>query len=199
MNSNRIVVQTQEAPERKKRKKLPFILAGIGIIALVPVIGSTFAASITLGSGSITFAQGNQTTAACDGSIDVALASQVVSGDFKLRTVTLSNIDLTSGKCAGKTFNVYAVKSDNTTLEWVTSGTSLGKFTIPATASATGTATALTGVTTGLTGALTDASGVTFDSGHTAAYTATATVALTISSPNVLSSDVSKILLETAN
>ena len=121
MAQHTVVVEQASAEEKKKRKKLPFILGGIGVLALVPLIGSTFAASITLNTGgTIEFGQGTVNAAACDTSIDVALTSDVlnVSGTptFALGSVKLSNIDLSSGACAGKTLTIRLAKSDGTLL-----------------------------------------------------------------------------------
>jgi hypothetical protein len=109
MAQHTVVVEQASTEEKKKRKKLPFILGGIGVLAIVPLVGSTFAASISLNSGStIEFGQGTVNAAACDSSIDVKLSSTVINASgtptFALDTIKLSNINLTD--CASKTITV---------------------------------------------------------------------------------------------
>jgi hypothetical protein len=89
------------AESRRKRGVAP-IIAGIAVAALVPIIGSTYAANISLNSGTdIQFAQGSQGTATCDATIDITPASvySESSGTFLLNTVTLSAID---AACVGE-------------------------------------------------------------------------------------------------
>ncbi len=194
MAQHTVVVEQASAEEKKKRKKLPFILGGIGVLALVPLIGSTFAASISLGTGAIEFGQGTQTVAACDADgITVALGSAISSGDFKLQTITLSGIDLNSSaqNCAGKTFKIHVADSSNALQDWIASGTDLGEFSIPASAGS------LTDVTSGTTATFKNASGTAYD-GSTA-YDAAGVVTITVTTPYLDAGDVGKILLETSN
>ena len=89
------------AESRRKRGVAP-IIAGIAVAALVPIIGSTYAANISLNSDTdIQFAQGSQGTATCDSTIDITPASvySETSGTFLLNQVTLSSID---EACAGQ-------------------------------------------------------------------------------------------------
>ena len=85
------------------------LLIGTLFIASVPLILSTFAASVTVGRGSLEFGQGSQQAIACDENVYVALGeewhSSPIQGDpsagfFRLRTATIANLDLNS--CAGK-------------------------------------------------------------------------------------------------
>jgi hypothetical protein len=188
MAQHTVVVEQAPSEEKKKRKKLPLILAGVGILALVPIVGSTFAASITLGSGSVEFGQGTQTAAACDSSIDVALGSSITSGAFKLQTITLSNLDATA--CAGKTFKVHVANGSDALQDWISSGTALGSFKIASSFSAT-----LSSVTSGITAVLSDSTGTAYAS----AYDTTGKVVITVSTPYLSSGSVSKVLLETSN
>jgi hypothetical protein len=75
----------------------------------VPFLLSTFAASVTVGTGALEFGQGSQQAIACDDTVYVALGEEwhanplpedPSAGFFRLRTATISNLNLTT--CAGK-------------------------------------------------------------------------------------------------
>ena len=79
------------------------IAAAVAIMATVPFILSTFAASVTVGNGSLTFGQGSQQAVACDSQVYVALAQEWLSvptptdatnGYFRVKSVTVSGVDL---------------------------------------------------------------------------------------------------------
>ena len=109
-------------PEKKKRKLLVPFLAGLGVAALVPVIGSTLAAQITLNSGGpIEFGQGRVLTTQCDPNITITphASYSSVSSAFLVDLVELSDIDGTA--CEGKRFTLTALTS--------TDPVDLGNFT----------------------------------------------------------------------
>jgi hypothetical protein len=92
------------------------IIFGTALIAMVPMLLSTFAASVTVGSGNLEFGQGSQQAVACDQSVYVALGEEwhgsptdvdSSAGYFRVRTVTVSNLDLSS--CAGKRLRVRLI------------------------------------------------------------------------------------------
>ncbi|CAN2222651.1 hypothetical protein MCEMRH37_01253 [Candidatus Nanopelagicaceae bacterium] len=79
------------------------IAAAIAIAVSVPFFVSTFAASVTVGSGALTFGQGSQQAVACDSQVYVALAqewksapteSDPTAGYFRVKSVTVSGLDL---------------------------------------------------------------------------------------------------------
>ena len=79
------------------------IAAAVAIMATVPFILSTFAASVTVGNGSLTFGQGSQQAVACDSQVYVALAQEwlpaptptdATNGYFRVKSVTVSGVDL---------------------------------------------------------------------------------------------------------
>lgn len=79
------------------------IVALVAAIASVPFLLSTFAASVTVGSGALNFGQGSQQAVACDSQVYVALAQEWKSaptatdptaGFFRVKSVTVSGIDL---------------------------------------------------------------------------------------------------------
>jgi len=98
------------------------IVLGVGLIASIPLILSTFAASVTVGTGALEFGQGSQQATACDQKIYVALGEEwhgaptpedSSAGFFRVRAVTVSNLDLEA--CAGKKLRVRLI--DNTSSE----------------------------------------------------------------------------------
>ena len=79
------------------------IVAAVAIMVSVPFLLSTFAASVTVGTGSLTFGQGSQQAVACDSQVYVALAQEWYSaptatdatfGYFRVKSVTVSGVDL---------------------------------------------------------------------------------------------------------
>jgi hypothetical protein len=96
------------------------IIFGTAIVASVPLVLSTFAASVTVGTGSLEFGQGSQQATACDKQIYVALGEEwkaaptpedSSAGFFRVRTVTVSNLDLQS--CAGKKLRVRLIDQNS--------------------------------------------------------------------------------------
>lgn len=92
------------------------ILFGTAIIAFVPFLLSTFAASVTVGSGALEFGQGSQQAVACDEVVYVALSQEWHSapqpddpsyGFFRIKSVTVSNLDLLS--CRDKKLRVRLI------------------------------------------------------------------------------------------
>jgi hypothetical protein len=89
-------------------RKSKFILGAL-VLGAVPLLISTFAASVTVGNGSLEFGQGSQQATACDSTVFIAMgeewhpsptATDASNGFFRVRAVTISNLDLTT--CAGK-------------------------------------------------------------------------------------------------
>ena len=85
------------------------VVLGTAVVAFVPFLLSTFAASVTVGTGALEFGQGSQQAIACDDTVYVALGEEwhasplpedPSAGYFRLRTATISNLNLTT--CAGK-------------------------------------------------------------------------------------------------
>lgn len=81
------------------------ILVGVGVAAIVPFVLSTFAASITVGSGSLTFGQGSEQAVACDNQVYVAMNQEwhsaptptdSTAGFFRVRSVTVSHFNVQS-------------------------------------------------------------------------------------------------------
>lgn len=100
------------------------IVAGTAVIAFVPFLLSTFAASVTVGTGNLEFGQGSQQAIACDDTVYVALgeewhanpsAEDSSAGFFRVRTATVSNLNLAA--CANKKLRLRLI--DGTSAELV--------------------------------------------------------------------------------
>ena len=99
------------------------IIFGTALLTSIPLILSTFAASVTVRTGSLEFGQGSQQATACDKQIYVALGEEwkaaptpqdSSAGFFRVRTVTVSNLDLQS--CAGKKLRVRLIDGTSSEL-----------------------------------------------------------------------------------
>jgi hypothetical protein len=84
----------------KYRNKL---IVGISLAAVVPFVLSTFAASITVGTGQLVFGQGSEQAVSCDNQVYVAMnqewksmpnANDSTAGLFRVRSVTVSHFNL---------------------------------------------------------------------------------------------------------
>lgn len=104
---------------RSGKGKSKFILGAV-VLGCIPLIVSTFAASVTVGTGSLEFGQGSQQATACDSTVYVAMseewhanpsAQDASDGFFRVRAVTISNLDLTS--CAGKKLRVRLIDGNS--------------------------------------------------------------------------------------
>lgn len=92
------------------------ILFGTALLAFVPFVVSTFAASVTVGTGNLEFGQGSQQAVACDENVFVALGEEwhpaplpedPSAGYFRVRSVTVSNFNLES--CVDKKLRVRMI------------------------------------------------------------------------------------------
>jgi hypothetical protein len=167
------------------------------ILILIPVIGTTLAGTITINSGTaVQFAQGSIATATCDAAITVS-ATSTYSDDFYLKTITLSGINLVSG-CEGKTLTVSAATTATPSIPGtISSGVTDIAFTIPATVGSA--STLVTGLPAGITATsgMVNASGAAYKSATTAVnYDAAGSITLTVTTPTLLTSTVSKFLIQ---
>ena len=104
------------------------MIIGVVVIALVPSLLSTFAASVTVGTGSLEFGQGSQQAIACDDMVYIALGEEwhpaptpadSSAGFFRIRTATVSNLNLEA--CAGRKLRLRLI--DGTSAELVLGST----------------------------------------------------------------------------
>lgn len=104
--------QAVESGEKKKKSRRKLIV-GLAMLGVIPVVGSTLAASISLNSGSdIEFGQGTSAVVACDSSITLTPNSTFSGSTFTLSTIVATNIDSTA--CNGKKLTLKAYDSSGT-------------------------------------------------------------------------------------
>jgi len=178
------------------KKAIGFLAAGLILIA-IPVIGTTLAGTITINSGTaVQFAQGSITTATCDADITVS-ATSTYSDNFYLKTITLSGINLVSG-CEGKTLTVSAATTASPSIPGtISSGVTDIAFTIPQLVGSS--STLVTGLPAGITATagMVNASGSAYKSASTAVpYDTAGSITLTVTTPTLLTSTVSKFLIQ---
>jgi hypothetical protein len=92
------------------------VVLGAAIVGVVPFILSTFAASVTVGSGALEFGQGSQQAIACDPLVYAAISEEwhsaptdadASAGYFRVKALTVANLDLVS--CRGKKLRVRLI------------------------------------------------------------------------------------------
>ena len=140
------------------------IIAGVLIATLGPLVATTLAASVTIGSGTLEFGQGSQEAIACDTSITTAITEAwYQSGPyFRVATIVLTDFNSAVGAgvsnagCGGKVLKISLLGLDGTALAIGTSGTTTSSsVTITSTTVATpavnGTTATLSGTTLTLT------------------------------------------------
>ena len=178
------------------KKAIGFLAAGSILIA-IPIIGTTLAGTITINTGTaVQFAQGSITTATCDADITIS-ATSTYSNDFYLKTITLSGINLVSG-CEGKTLTVSAATTASPSIPGtISSGVTDISFTIPPVVGSS--STLVTGLPAGITATagMVNASAAAYKSASTAVnYDAAGSITLTVTTPTLLTSTVSKFLIQ---
>jgi hypothetical protein len=126
---------------KRPRAKSKFLIGAV-LLAAVPLVVSTFAASVTVGTGSLEFGQGSQQATACDSNVFVSLgeewhanpnAQDSSDGFFRVRAVTISNLDFVT--CAGKKLRIRLI--DGTSKELVigpTTDATVLQISLPVTA-----------------------------------------------------------------
>ena len=127
--------------EGKKRETRNLKIAlGVAALILIPTIGSTLAATVTIGtSNTLEFAQGITSTTACDSTIKLQPVSSLNgSGVFIISSIEISTLNnsTSGGGCAGK-YLTLKVMDSSTTLVNITNGASTAatqvKFQLPST------------------------------------------------------------------
>jgi hypothetical protein len=116
----------EDLPKSKKNNnKLLKILLGVSALILVPAIGTTLAANISVSSGTVQFGQGTATAAACDATIQVVPNATFydTGSSFQLGTITVSTLNTSA--CDGKTlrFRFYPATGNATPLTVSGTGT----------------------------------------------------------------------------
>ena len=131
--------------EGKKRETRNLKIAlGVAALILIPTIGSTLAATVTIGtSNTLEFAQGITSTTACDSTIKLQPVSSLNgSGVFIISSIEISTLNnsTSGGGCAGK-YLTLKVMDSSTTLVNITNAANSGvatqvKFQLPSTCAA---------------------------------------------------------------
>ena len=117
------------------------MFAFAAIAASVPFLMSTFAASVTVGSGNLTFGQGSQQAVACDPQVFVAMGQEwksaptptdTTNGFFRVKSVTVSNVDLLA--CQNTKLRVRLINAAGQEIQVAaTPGATVLQMAIPAT------------------------------------------------------------------
>ena len=175
----------KSAQPARKKKSLGLIL-GVALIAGVTTLGSTLAASVTIGSSPITFGQGLTQAVACDSEITVTPATEFVNasgaGAFRLKTVTIGGLDnsttnaSTGVGCGGKNLIIRAYGDSSSTPLTLWSGSTSITAAVNATIAST-----------------------TVNSGASVASSGAGILTFTITTPTVSAADIFKITVEQQN
>ena len=184
------------APRKSASKKSNLkSLSGLATVAAIAVLGSTLAANISLGTTSLEFGQGVQTTAACDDSITVApkvtFVNSASNPQFMLSTISLTGVDATTQTagsdltgCDGKTLTINAYGNTDATPIAI--------------ASASNTAYSYATLGIKAVGAMTNSPGITLTTSGTQNGTALG-IDIGIASPQATSGAVYKLTLQSSN
>ena len=113
------VTQRRRAGSNTRKK----VILGVAAVSVVPFLLSTFAASVTIGSGALEFGQGSQQAVACDQNVFIALGQEwhasptpddSSNGFFRVRTATISNINLEA--CGGRKLRMRMIDGSSAEL-----------------------------------------------------------------------------------
>lgn len=111
---NTLNLGSDDEPVKKKKSNTRNLKIALGLAAviLIPTIGSTLAASITIGSAnSLEFGQGATSTAACDDEITITPVSTYYStGSFGLSAISVANV---ASSCNDKYLKIKVINGDN--------------------------------------------------------------------------------------
>jgi len=92
------------------------IIAGLLIATIGPLVATTLAASVTIGSGNLEFGQGSQAAVACDSAITSALTETWYQSSTIFRVATISLTGLDTAACTGKNLKISLLGSSGTAL-----------------------------------------------------------------------------------
>ena len=168
------------------------IIAGFLIATVGPLVATTLAASVTIGTGSLEFGQGSQAAVACDTAITTAITETWynTSTIFEVATLVLSDLNTAAGAgvsnagCGGKILKVSLLGSSGTALTIGSSGTA--------------TSASVTLAATGVNGAQTIASNGVTASLATAGAAATLTLTIPTASIHLDAATVYRVTVETS-
>ena len=92
------------------------IIAGLLIATVGPLVATTLAASVTIGSGNLEFGQGSQAAVACDSAITSAITETWYQTSTIFRVATISLTALDTAACTGKSLKITLLGSTGTAL-----------------------------------------------------------------------------------
>ena len=92
------------------------IIAGFLIATVGPLVATTLAASVTIGTGSLEFGQGSQAAVACDSEITTSITETWYEAGPYFRVATMSLTGLNTTACTGKYFKLSLLGSTGTAL-----------------------------------------------------------------------------------
>ena len=92
------------------------IIAGFLIATIGPLVATTLAASVTIGTGSLEFGQGSQAAVACDSVITTSITETWYEAGTYFRVATMSLTGLDTTACTGKYFKLSLLGSTGTAL-----------------------------------------------------------------------------------
>ncbi len=168
------------------------IIAGFLIATVGPLVATTLAASVTIGTGSLEFGQGSQTAVACDTAITTAITETWYQSTtiFQVATIVLSDLNTAAGAgvsnagCGGKILKVSLLGSSGTALTIGSSGTA--------------TSASVTLASPGVNGVQTIASNGVTASLATAGAAATLTLTIPTASIHLDAASVYRVTVETS-
>jgi hypothetical protein len=168
------------------------IIAGFLIATVGPLVATTLAASVTIGTGSLEFGQGSQAAVACDTAITTAITETWYNAStiFEVATIVLSDLNTAAGAgvsnagCGGKILKVSLLGSSGTALTIGSSGTA--------------TSASVTLASPGVNGVQTIASNGVTASLASAGTTATLTLTIPTASIHLDAATVYRVTVETS-
>jgi len=168
------------------------IIAGFLIATIGPLVATTLAASVTIGTGSLEFGQGSQAAVACDTAITTAITETWYNAStiFEVATIVLSDLNTAAGAgvsnagCGGKILKVSLLGSSGTALTIGSSGTA--------------TSASVTLASPGVNGVQTIASNGVTASLASAGATATLTLTIPTASIHLDAASVYRVTVETS-
>ena len=112
MNTLNLGSDDEPVVKKKSNTRNLKIALGLAAVILIPTIGSTLAASITIGAAnSVEFGQGTTATAACDSSINITpVSTYTSSGSFALTSISVGSLETT---CNNKYLKIKVIDSGN--------------------------------------------------------------------------------------
>jgi len=183
------VSTTAQEKIRKKIGTVPKIIFGAALLLVIPLLGNTFAGTITINNvgGKVEFGQGIAQTVACDSdgvTIVPSAAYDSATTRFNISSILVNGINLTDSAtaCAGKTFKLYVVDTASALAKYVT--TLVDNMSVSANPTTGGFSSTNAG--TGTT--LTKSTGSTTNESFTA----------TITAPFFSAGDVNKIIIQSS-